>query len=98
MKENRNDMLIGRNPVTEALKSGREMERILEELLSSLKDRERQILRLHFGLEGDRCYSLEEISKMLGVSKERVRQVEKHAMEKLQKMGVGLGLEDFLNG
>ncbi|MBQ3503763.1 MAG: RNA polymerase sigma factor RpoD/SigA [Oscillospiraceae bacterium] len=76
----------------------REMERILEELLSSLKDRERQILRLHFGLEGDRCYSLEEISKMLGVSKERVRQVEKHAMEKLQKMGVGLGLEDFLNG
>ena len=76
----------------------REMERILDELLSSLKDRERQILRLHFGMEGERCYSLEEISKMLGISKERVRQLEKHAMEKLQKLGVGFGLEDFLNG
>ena len=76
----------------------REMERILEELLSMLTERQQQILRLHFGMEDGICYSLEEISKKLGVSKERVRQVEKKAMEKLQKMGVGMGLEDFLNG
>ena len=75
-----------------------EMERILEELLGMLNERQRQILRLHFGMEDGCCYSLEEISKKLGVSKERVRQVEKKAMEKLQKMGVGMGLEDFLNG
>jgi len=75
-----------------------EMERILEELLGMLSERQRQILRLHFGMEDGCCYSLEEISKKLGVSKERVRQVEKKAMEKLQKMGVGMGLEDFLNG
>ena len=76
----------------------RELERILEEMLSSLNDRQQQVLRLHFGMEDGNCYSLEEISRVLGVSKERVRQIEKQAMDKLHKMGTGLGLEDFLNG
>ncbi len=76
----------------------RELERIMEDMLSTLNDRQRQVLRLHFGMEDGNCYSLEEISKLLGVSKERVRQIEKQAMDKLHKMGTGLGLEDFLNG
>ena len=76
----------------------RELERILDDMLSTLNDRQRQVLRLHFGMEDGNCYSLEEISKMLGVSKERVRQIEKQAMDKLHKMGTGLGLEEFLNG
>ena len=76
----------------------RELERIMEDMLSALNDRQRQVLRLHFGMEDGNCYSLEEISKMLGVSKERVRQIEKQAMDKLHKMGTGLGLEEFLNG
>ena len=76
----------------------RELERIMEDMLSALNDRQRQVLRLHFGMEDGTCYSLEEISKLLGVSKERVRQIEKQAMDKLHKMGTGLGLEDFLNG
>lgn len=74
-----------------------ELERIMEELLDSLNDRQRKILRLHFGMENGHRYSLEEISRILGISKERVRQVEKAAMDKLQKMGVSIGLEDFLN-
>ena len=76
----------------------RELERILEELLGSLNDRQRQVLQLHYGMEDGHCHSLEEISKLLGVSKERVRQIEKQAMDKLHKMGTGLGLEEFLNG
>ena len=76
----------------------RELERILEDMLSALNDRQRQVLRLHFGMEDGNCYSLEEISRVLGVSKERVRQIEKQAMDKLHKMGTDLGLEDFLNG
>lgn len=74
----------------------RELEGTLDRLLSCLNERQRNILRLHFGMEDGTCYSLEQISKRLSISKERVRQIEKQAMEKLQKLGENLGLEDFL--
>ena len=55
-----------------------------------------EALRLRFGMEDGECYTLEQIGQMLGVSKERARQIEQLAMEKLQKMGSTMGLEDFL--
>ena len=75
----------------------RELEHTLQTLLSALNERQQQILRLHFGMEDGTCYSLEEIGKKLGISKERARQIERQAMEKLQKLGASMGLEDFLS-
>jgi len=57
----------------------------VKELLEKLGDRERQVIRLRYGLEDGRTHTLEEIGDMLGVTRERVRQIEARAMEKLRK-------------
>lgn len=73
-----------------------ELTRTMERLLSMLNDRQRQLLRLRFGMVDGTCYSLDQIGNLLGISKERVRQVEKQAIDKLKKLGADMGLEDFL--
>ena len=73
-----------------------ELNRTMDQLMAALTPRQRQVLRLRFGMEDGTCYSLEQIGARLGISKERARQIEKQAMEKLQKMGSSMGLEDFL--
>ena len=73
-----------------------ELTQTMETLMASLNERQQQILRLRFGMEDGVCYSLEQTGKKLGISKERARQVEKQAIEKLKKLGSGMGLEDFL--
>ena len=75
----------------------RELEHTMDALLSQLPERQRLLLRLRFGMEDDTCYSLEAIGEKLGVSKERARQIERQAMDKLHQLAQSLGLEDFLN-
>ena len=75
----------------------RELEQTINALLSQLPDRQQLLLRLRFGMEDDTCYSLEVIGEKLGISKERARQIERQALDKLKTLSQGLGLEDFLN-
>ena len=73
-----------------------ELVQSINRLLAQLTERQQQVLRLRFGMEDEQCYSLDAIGKALGISKERARQIEHEAIEKLQKLGTGMGLEDFL--
>ena len=74
-----------------------ELHRTMDALLCQLNPRQQKVLRLHFGMEDGICHSLDEIGGILGVSKERARQIEQQAMGKLRTMGADMGLEDFLN-
>lgn len=69
---------------------------LLDGLVAQLDPRQQTILRLHYGMEDGVCHSLEEISETLGISKERTRQVEKQAFDRIKALGADLGLEDFL--
>ncbi len=57
----------------------------VQELLGTLTDREREVISLRYGLGDKRTHTLEEIGGMLGVTRERVRQIEARAMEKMRK-------------
>lgn len=85
-----------RSPEPQQAVIRQEMMRLLEGLLSQLPERQQRVLRLHFGIEDGKCHSFEEIGNLLGVSKERARQIEGQAMRKLKKTGTDIGLEDFL--
>ncbi len=61
------------------------LERRIEEILAHLDIRERQVLRMRYGLQGVQPLSLGDIGKVLRVSKERIRQIEESAMSKLRQ-------------
>lgn len=73
-----------------------ELNHTIGTLLQMLNERQREVVRLYYGMADGVCYSFSDIGKRLGISKERARQIERQAIEKLQKMGAGMGLEDFL--
>ncbi len=65
------------------------------EALSTLEARDARVLRLYFGLEGEREHTLEEIGNMLGVTRERIRQLRDRALRRLREGAKGDALESF---
>src|SRR6266567_1524384 len=68
----------------------------IEEVLATLKEREAKILRLYFGLEGQEPMTLEEIGALLGITRERVRQIKEKALARLRHVSRARALESFL--
>lgn len=68
----------------------------LKKALDRLPPREAQILRLRYGLEDGRIYTLEEVGQAIGVTRERVRQLEAQALNRLRQSSAHLILRDYL--
>ncbi len=69
----------------------------LDTFLNSLAPREQKILKMRFGLETGRTHTLEEVGKEFGVTRERIRQIEAKALQKLKKHEKSQRLRDYLN-
>jgi len=67
----------------------------IDRALDTLTPRDARVLRLYFGLEGGREHTLEEIGNMLGVTRERVRQLRDRALKRLREGEMGNALQSF---
>ncbi len=70
----------------------------LQDVMSELSYREREIIRLRYGLADGYSYTLEEVGKIFSVTRERVRQIESKAVRKLQQPFRARSLHGFLDG
>ncbi len=68
----------------------------LREVLGTLTPREQEVVRLRYGLDGGICYTLEEVGRLFRLTRERIRQIEGRAMEKLQSPSRSRRLAGFL--
>ena len=67
----------------------------VEEVLSTLSPREARVLRLRFGLSGERAYTLEEVGEKFGLTRERIRQIEGRALRRLRHPRRARQLRDY---
>jgi len=84
-------------PDTDDAIAKQSFEQTLREALDELSDKERQILALRFGLDDDQPRTLREIGAMLGISRERVRQIENQSLTKLRRSSKAKALVGYLN-
>ena len=82
-------------PSTEDQAMDRFLAQEIESALATLPPRDAKVLRLYFGLDGGREHTLEEIGGMLGVTRERIRQLRDRALKRLREGTVGKALASF---
>ncbi len=70
---------------------------LIKEILVDLAEREQKILKMRFGLDDGVNHTLEEVGKAFGVTRERIRQIEAKALEKIREHGKSKALEGFEN-
>jgi RNA polymerase primary sigma factor len=90
------DLVPSTGPTPDTTTALRALGTHVEELLARLDDRERQILTLRFGLNHAKEHTLEEVGKLLQLTRERIRQIEQSALAKLRTMAAAKELGSFL--
>lgn len=84
-------------PAPEEIASSVLLREQLEEVLGTLTERERNVLKLRFGLDDGRPRTLEEVGRMFNVTRERIRQIEAKALRKLRHPSRSKKLKDFMS-
>jgi RNA polymerase primary sigma factor len=69
---------------------------LLDESLSALTPKEEEVVRMRYGLGDGRVYTLDEIGSRFGVTRERIRQIEKAALDKMGNSELGVTLKEYL--
>jgi RNA polymerase primary sigma factor len=69
----------------------------IQAMVSDLDEKERDVIRMRFGLDGEEPRTLQEIGERLSLSRERIRQIESRAKEKLRRSREAQGLRGYLN-
>ena len=72
-------------------------ERRIQSLVEDLDEKEREVIRMRFGLDGEEPKTLQEIGETMGLSRERIRQIESRAKEKMRRSREAQGLRGYLN-
>jgi RNA polymerase primary sigma factor len=90
------DFIVDKNsPLPDSLITKSELTRKIGESLSLLTEREREIIRMRFGIDKKKVYTLDEIGKRFDLTRERIRQIEKKAIRKLAVSYEGEALRSF---
>jgi len=89
-------MVEDHTAIPEEITMGSDLHDSINRILEELTVREKRIIELRFGLNGKKRLSLNQASEQLNLSKERVRQIEKKTLLKLQKYAKRIQLDDFL--
>jgi RNA polymerase primary sigma factor len=98
--DSEDSQLVERFIIEEAAEPEQEVEsrlltEVVEGALETLEPRDAKVLRLYFGLEGEREHTLEEIGNLLGVTRERIRQLRDRALRRLREGTKGEALASF---
>ncbi len=84
------------NPTPDEQTFEKALTETVEEALAGLKERESKILRLYFGLDGEEPMTLEQIGSLMGITRERVRQIKEKALSRLRHVSRARALESYL--
>ena len=90
------DLLPDQGPLADTILEDISLTDCLQDTLSKLGDKEKEIIKMRYGFGIDKKYTLEQIGQIYGLTRERIRQIERRALRKMKKLDKDLSLKHFL--